>query len=82
MELVDKEHQRNGSKIGRTKRLFDKIHLLGVWVIGAQTQGARKGMVDMKTLEAFRRGEFFEVIRERRRDRGDVLPLWKAGPIS
>ncbi|KAE9991413.1 hypothetical protein EG327_011716 [Venturia inaequalis] len=82
LELVDSEYQRGGSELGMVKRLFDRIHLLGVWVIGARTQGRGKGMVDGKTLEAFMKGGFFEIVRERRRDRGDVLPLWRGGPIS
>lgn len=84
LELGDREyHQSKGGEVrGLKKRISDKMHLLGVWVIGAQTQGPGKGLLNGATLEAFRRGDFFEAIRERRRDRSDVLPLWRGGPIS
>lgn len=82
VKLVEGEYKRSGLEVGRVKRLFDRVHLLGVWVIGAKTEGVGKGSVDRKTLEAFMKGEFFEIVRERRRNRGDILPLWRGGPIS
>lgn len=82
IRLVNKEHRRNKEKMGTRARLFDEFHLLGVWVIGAQTHGAGEGLVDRETVEAFQAGDFFEFVRERRKDRGDILPLWRGGPIS
>lgn len=80
--LLHEEHQRSGEGLGMRKKWFDRSHVLGVWIIGALTQGERKGKVDGKVLKAFMRGEFFEIVRERRRERSDVLPLWRGGPIS
>lgn len=63
--------------------LYDYLHVNSFWMIAADT---KTHLVDANTVKAFQEGEWEEGVvkrrKSRRRDVGEVLPLWRGGPIS
>jgi len=64
-------------------RSIDTMHVISFW---AMTADVDSGLVKRADVERFQQGEWEgEVVkrrRSRRRGEGDVLPLWRGGPIS
>ena len=64
-------------------RSVDTMHVISFW---AMTADVGSGLVSRRDVERFQAGEWEgEVVRRRRsrrRGEGDVLPLWRGGPIS
>ncbi|KAH7386660.1 hypothetical protein DE146DRAFT_665273 [Phaeosphaeria sp. MPI-PUGE-AT-0046c] len=60
------------------EKKIDQGHVVGFWVMAASTKTNRIGRDD---VEMFQKGEWEEAVVERRRERSDVLPLWRGGPI-
>ena len=68
---------------GIVQRLIEYLHIHSFWMIAAD---AETHLVDSDTLKAFQQGEWQQRVVKRRRHRtegkGEVLPLWRGGPIS
>lgn len=62
---------------GLITSVLDRAHILSFWAIAARPDH----MVDAADLKRFRQGGWETDVVERRRGRGDVLPLWRGGPI-
>ncbi len=61
------------------KRPFiDQAHVFGVWAIAAN----REGQLSSHDLKLCQKGLLLPEIERRRRDRSDVLPFSRGGPIS
>lgn len=56
-----------------------RIDAVGLWSLAADV---RTGLVRGEDVVGFQRGEVFERIERRRKGTGQVLPLWRGGPIS
>jgi hypothetical protein len=63
---------------GGLKGLIDQGHVVGLWTMAAS---ARTHTVSKDDVERFQQGEWEDAVVKRRRGRGDVLPLWRGGPI-
>ena len=67
----------------RSKGIFDRLHVLGLWALAADVNS---GTFSTAELEASRSGELLWMVEERRRHRdgahGEILPLWRGGPVS
>lgn len=61
---------------------LDRLHMLGYWTMAAATTGSEKGRIGKGDIEAIQEGVLMKKLQQRRRDRHDVLPLWRGGPIS
>jgi len=67
------------TEVRKTKGLFGALDGMGVWALAADVHtGKLKG----EDVVGFQQGTLLERITERRRDRDQVLPLWRGGPIS
>ncbi|KAF2122983.1 hypothetical protein BDV96DRAFT_13035 [Lophiotrema nucula] len=51
----------------------------GVWSLAADV---KTGLINGGDLKAFQEGALLEKIEKRRKDRSQVLPLWRGGPVS
>jgi hypothetical protein len=69
-----------GSRSGRgfVSHKLDQGHIIGFWAMAAD---ARTHTVSRGDVERFQQGEWEESVAKRRRERNDVLPLWRGGPI-
>ncbi|KAK1921074.1 hypothetical protein DB88DRAFT_122767 [Papiliotrema laurentii] len=69
-------------EVGMVHTILDLMHVVSFWAIAADV---RTGLVDADTLRAFQQGEWQQGVvrrrKSRRRDVGEVLPLWRGGPI-
>lgn len=63
----------------KEKGIFAALDALGLWSFAADV---KSGMVTGKDVVAFQRGALLHEVEKRRKDRGQVLPLWRGGPIS
>jgi hypothetical protein len=63
---------------GWLKHKIDQGHIVGFWTMAADAKTHR---VKSSDVERFQQGEWEKAVVERRRGRGDVLPLWRGGPI-
>ena len=63
---------------GGLKGLIDQGHVVGFWTMAAS---ARTHTVLREDVERFQQGEWEDAVVKRRRGKGDVLPLWRGGPI-
>lgn len=61
---------------------LDRLHMIGYWTMAAATQGSERGRIGKEDIEAIQEGVLMKKLQQRRRDRHDVLPLWRGGPIS
>lgn len=52
---------------------------IGVWSLAADVN---TGRIEGEDVVAFQKGTLLKKIEERRKDRSQVLPLWRGGPIS
>ncbi|KAI9686553.1 MAG: hypothetical protein M1822_003564 [Bathelium mastoideum] len=60
--------------------LIDRGHVLGLWVLAADT---RTGLVKREDVEEFQKGTLMQRLAERRKTgRNDILPFYRGGPIS
>ncbi|PSK51717.1 hypothetical protein B9Z65_2984 [Elsinoe australis] len=50
---------------------------VGCWGLVARRDGTVRG----EEVRAYQRGEIMEMVAERRKGSGDVLPFWRGGPI-
>ncbi|KAK4611515.1 hypothetical protein CLAFUW4_13225 [Fulvia fulva] len=58
---------------------FGAVDGMGVWSLAADV---KTGLVKGEDIVGFQEGRLFERIEKRRKDRNQVLPLWRGGPIS
>ncbi|KAF4554258.1 Hypothetical protein D9617_5g071350 [Elsinoe fawcettii] len=58
--------------------VVEVVDALGCWGLVARRDGKVRG----EEVRAYQRGEVMEMVSQRRRGRGDVLPFWRGGPIS
>lgn len=72
-------HSPTSSQRGPIRRAIDTGHVVSFWAMAADT---KTHMVNAETLKKFQKGTWAEEIVERRRQRNDVLPFWRGGPIS
>ncbi|RMZ70998.1 dolichyl-phosphate-mannose- mannosyltransferase [Pyrenophora seminiperda CCB06] len=72
------EQSEDATKGGWVKQKIDQGHVLGFWCMAADsgTHAVRR-----EDVEAFQQGEWEERVAERRRGRGDIVPLWRGGPV-
>lgn len=57
---------------------IDEGHVVGFWTMAAN---AKTHTVSRSDVERFQMGEWEDSVARRRRERNDVLPLWRGGPI-
>lgn len=57
---------------------LDKLHLFGFWALASN----REGLLQARDIQKFQYGTILYELEQRRRDRSDVLPLHKGGPVS
>lgn len=58
--------------------MIDKMHVMGLWALAAN----RDGMISPQDVRRCQDGSILWEVQRRRRDRSDVLPLLRGGPIS
>ncbi|KAL7006941.1 hypothetical protein EMMF5_003525 [Cystobasidiomycetes sp. EMM_F5] len=58
--------------------LTSQLDAVGLWMLAASR---RDGKVSGKDVRLFQNGEIMEHIERRRKDKGDILPFWRGGPI-
>lgn len=63
---------------GFIKHKIDQGHIVGLYAMAANS---RTNRVSREDIERFQHGEWEEAVMKRRRGRGDVVPLWRGGPI-
>jgi hypothetical protein len=63
---------------GFFKRKINEGHIIGFWAMAANS---RTHAVAREDLRRFQQGNWEASIMERRRDRTDVLPVWRGGPV-
>ncbi|GAB7363324.1 hypothetical protein MBLNU230_g3605t1 [Neophaeotheca triangularis] len=67
-------------KLGGQNGWSGSLDAVGLWALAA---GVGSGRVEGRDVVSFQRGTLLEDVRRRRRvGRGEVLPLWRGGPIS
>lgn len=66
------------SRQGFVKHKIDQGHVIGFWAMAANT---KTHTVARSDVERFQQGEWEESVARRRRERNDVVPLWRGGPI-
>lgn len=71
-ELVGEARQQNLGVMG-------VMECAGLWSLAADVH---TGLVRGEVVEGFKRGTVFRDLEQRRKDRSQVLPLWRGGPIS
>lgn len=68
---------------GMIRRIYDLAHVNAFWMIAADVDSHT---VDEGTVRRFQEGTWGEAVVRRRKSRrkgvGEVLPLWRGGPIS
>lgn len=67
------------SKTRQEKGISAALDAVGVWSLAADV---KSGLVSGQDVVAFQRGTLLHEIEKRRKDREQVLPLWRGGPIS
>ena len=70
--------RRNLVEGSRAVSMIDKMHVTGIWALAAN----KDGMVSVQDVRSCQNGSILWEIQRRRRDRADVLPLSRGGPIS
>ncbi|OAL51084.1 hypothetical protein IQ07DRAFT_586646 [Pyrenochaeta sp. DS3sAY3a] len=63
---------------GFFKRKINEGHIIGFWAMAAD---ARTHTVAREDVRRFQQGNWEASVVEKRRDRTDVLPVWRGGPI-
>lgn len=58
--------------------IITQMDAVGLWMLAADR---RDGKVSGEEARLFQKGEIMEKIAARRRNRDDVLPFWRGGPI-
>jgi hypothetical protein len=58
--------------------MIDQGHIISFWAMAANT---RTHTVSREDVGRFQHGEWEETISKHRTYRGNVLPLWRGGPI-
>jgi hypothetical protein len=58
--------------------LMDQMHVLGIWAIAAD----KEGRLNLEDMRLARQGCLMNEIMKRRKDRSDVLPFLRGGPIG
>lgn len=69
---------QSDAKRGAVASMLDRWHVRMFHAIAADM---KTGLVRREDVERFQEGSWQESVRERRRGRGDVLPLRRGGPI-
>lgn len=67
------------AKTRQEKGVMEALDAFGVWSLAADV---KSGLISGKDVVAFQRGTLLDEIEKRRKDRGQVLPLMRGGPIS
>ncbi len=79
---IDEKKQYSFSEIvsaAGKNGLAGRADAVGLWALAADV---RTGKLSGEDVVSFQRGTLLEVVEKRRRDREQVLPLWRGGPIS
>lgn len=58
--------------------LMDQMHVLGIWALAADKEGG----VSLADIRLAKQGYLMSEIVKRRKDRSDVLPVLRGGPIG
>lgn len=79
LSLLQADHGLHAEqRKGFLERRINEIHITSLWAIAANT---RTHTVSREDVERFQQGEWEEAVAKRRREREDVLPFWRGGPI-
>jgi Caleosin related protein len=62
----------------RKRKYIDQVHVYGIWALAANQQG----LLSCHDLKLCQTGLLLPELEKRRRDRSDVIPLSRGGPIS
>lgn len=65
------------SKGSGAKSVLDKAHVMGLWTLAAN----RDGLVSVSSVKQIQEGTILWEVQKRRKDRSDVLPFLRGGPI-
>ncbi|KAK5173151.1 uncharacterized protein LTR77_003273 [Saxophila tyrrhenica] len=79
---VDEKRSYTASEmwgIAAPNGLQGRLDAVGLWALAADTKTGRLSGEDVRS---FQEGRVLGVLEERRKGRGQVLPLWRGGPIS
>jgi hypothetical protein len=81
---VDEKKQYTCSELVAATRangngITGAVDAVGLWSLAADV---KTGLLMGSDVVAFQRGTLFEEIEKRRKGLGQVLPLWRGGPIS
>jgi hypothetical protein len=84
IEGIDVEEKRSYScgelvSLAGRNGLMSQADAAGVWALAADVN---TGRIEGKDVVAFQKGTLLRDIETRRKDRSQVLPLWRGGPIS
>lgn len=66
-------------QMSRANGLVDWMHVYGLWALAANRQS---GLIGPSDVRSFQKGTMLYDLEKRRKDRSDVLPLTRGGPIS
>lgn len=61
------------------KGFMGALDAVGVWALAADV---KSGLLSGRDVKAFQRGTLLHELENKRKDRQQVLPLWRGGPIS
>lgn len=79
---IDEKREYTRSEIvsaARRNGVRGQMDAMGLWALASDV---KSGMLRGEDVVAFQRGMLLEGLERRRRDRRQVLPLWRGGPIS
>lgn len=80
---IDEKKQYTCSEVmaaaRQTKGVFGSLDAMGLWALAADV---KSGLLKGEDIVSFQRGTLFEKIEARRKQREQVLPLYRGGPVS
>ncbi|EDU40772.1 hypothetical protein L13192_01168 [Pyrenophora tritici-repentis] len=79
--LLEQSGEEGGKGVGGAKgwinHKINQGHIIGFWTMAANS---RTNVMRREDVERFQQGGWETAVAERRRGRGDVLPVWRGGP--
>lgn len=81
VEVEEKKSYSCSELVGLAKKngVMSQADAAGVWALAADVN---TGRIEGEDVVAFQKGTLLKEIERRRKDRSQVLPLWRGGPIS
>lgn len=79
---IDEKREYTASEmwgVARPNGWQGRLDAVGLWTLAADT---KTGTLTGSDVVSFQQGTLLENLEKRRKDRSQVLPLWRGGPIS